>query len=124
MVTRLTELPAGTIGFEATGEMTAEDYRTVLEPPLVEALEAGRDLRVLFVAGRDFEEADLKAVWADIRLGATAVFGHRKQWKRMALVTDIGWIRRASGALGGLAPGEYRVFAEAELEAAKEWVAA
>ena len=41
----------------------------------------------------------------------------------MALVTDIEWIRKASKAFGGLAPGEYTVFAEAELDAAKDWVA-
>ena len=117
-------MPAGTLGFEVPGEMTAEDYETVLAPALREVLDAGAEMRIVFVAGPDFKEANARAVWADVKLGVEAVFGHRKQWERMALVTDTGWIRRAAHAFGRMAPGELKVFSEAELDAAKEWVSA
>ena len=32
MITTISDMPAGTIGFEATGTVTADDYETVLVP--------------------------------------------------------------------------------------------
>ena len=41
---------------------------------------------------------------------------------RVAVVTDLGWVRKATTAFGWLAPGELRVFPLAELDQAKAWV--
>ncbi|GAA1114260.1 hypothetical protein GCM10009663_63640 [Kitasatospora arboriphila] len=42
MIKRLEDLPAGVIGFETGGTLSAEDYRDVLLPALTGAAEAGR----------------------------------------------------------------------------------
>jgi hypothetical protein len=39
MVARLQDMPPGTLGFRATGEITREDYADVLVPELHKALE-------------------------------------------------------------------------------------
>jgi hypothetical protein len=41
----------------------------------------------------------------------------------MALVTDVEWIRHAANAFGFLMPGELKIFALAEREAATAWAA-
>ena len=43
-------------------------------------------------------------------------------WERIALVTDVEWIRVAVKAFGFAMPGEVRVFADVELGAAKAWL--
>jgi hypothetical protein len=41
VIERLTDMPSGTIGFRAAGEIEREDYDDVLVPELRRALEAG-----------------------------------------------------------------------------------
>ena len=48
MITELTDPPAGTIGFEASGKLAAEDYRDVLLPAVERASAAG-DVRMVLV---------------------------------------------------------------------------
>jgi hypothetical protein len=52
----------------------------------------------------------------------TLGLGHLSAWKRTALVTDVGWIRRAVELLGWMTPGELRLFSHEELDEAKAWV--
>ena len=46
----------------------------------------------------------------------------RKAWERIAVVTDVDWIRTATKAFGFAMPGEVRVFSNAELGAARDWL--
>ena len=43
---------------------------------------------------------------------------------RSAIVTDLEWMTRATRLFSWMIPGEARTFPVAELEQAKEWVAA
>jgi hypothetical protein len=121
MVERIEEMPAGTIGFTVVENLTADDYREQIEPALAEAAEAG-DVRLLFEIGDNFG-MDAGAVIEDAKTGLKLGIGHMKAWNRTAIVTDVDWIRKAIKAFGFMAPGEVRVFALAELGAAKVWVA-
>jgi len=49
VVERIADMPAGTVGFQATGEIEREDYDEVLAPELQRALEAGGGLRTVYV---------------------------------------------------------------------------
>ena len=42
MIERLTDVPAGTIAFRVSGDVTADDYRQVLVPDLKHAAESTR----------------------------------------------------------------------------------
>ena len=44
MIERLTDMPAGTLGFRAAGDIEREDYDDVLVPELHRALEGGGEL--------------------------------------------------------------------------------
>jgi SpoIIAA-like len=123
MVERLTDMPPGTIGLRASGELTRRDYDDTLLPALKEAVESGEPVRLLFQMAPDFEKFSPGALLEDTKTGLTLGLGHLSAWKRTALVTDVEWIRRTVELLGWMTPGELRLFPNAELDAAKEWVA-
>ncbi|HVX33865.1 MAG TPA: STAS/SEC14 domain-containing protein [Solirubrobacterales bacterium] len=102
-------------------ELTGDDYRERIEPALREAVEAG-EVRLLFEIDSGFG-MDAGAVMEDAKTGLKLGLGHLRSWKRTAVVTDVDWIRTALKAFGFMTPGEVRVFAPAELGAAKVWVA-
>jgi hypothetical protein len=122
VIERLSDMPAGTIGFRVAGEIEDDDYEDVLVPELHRALEAGGGLRTLYVID-DLEEIEPDALWADTKLGFDLGVRHHDAWVRSAIVTDIHWMARASRLFAWMIPGEARVFPLAELEQAKAWVA-
>lgn len=121
VIERLTDMPPGTVGFRASGEIEREDYDDVLTPELKRALAAG-ELRTLYVI-EDIDEIEPGALWADSRLGFDLAFRHRDAWVRSAIVTDIHWMVQATKLFAWMIPGEVRVFPLAELDHAKAWVA-
>ncbi len=123
MIERLTDMPAGTLGFVLTGEVTRADYEEVLIPPLREAVESGGEIRCLCQLGPGFEGYEAGAIWEDMKAGARFGVGHHSAWRRMALVTDVEWARHLTALFGWLSPGELRLFALDEFEAARDWVA-
>ena len=122
MVERLADMPPGTIGFRAAGEIERQDYDEVLAPELQRALDAGGGLRTLYVI-EDLDEIEPGALWADAKLGFDLGIRHRDAWVRSAIVTDIEWMARATKLFAWMIPGEARVFPLAEVDRAKAWVA-
>ena len=105
------------IGFEATGKIAAEDYRDVILPALEQAATTG-DVRFLIVM-RSFDGMSGGAVWQDLKVGLE----HLRAWKRIALVTDIGWMSHATDLFGWMTPGETKTFALASQDEAVRWLA-
>jgi hypothetical protein len=122
MIERMTDMPAGTLGFRAAGEIEREDYDTVLVPELRRAVESGEGLRTLYVI-EDLDEVEPGALWADSKLGFDLGVRHHQAWVRSAIVTDIPWMAHATKLFAWMMPGEARLFPLAELEEAKAWVA-
>ena len=122
MIERLPDMPPGTIGFRAKGEIEREDYDDVLVPELRRAVEVHTGLRTLYVI-EDLDEIEPGALWADSKLGFDLGIRHHDAWVRSAIVTDIHWMARATKLFAWMIPGEARVFPTAELEQAKAWVA-
>jgi hypothetical protein len=112
------DMPVGTIGLEAVGKVTDEDYRNVLIPAISSAVERN-DVRLLYVLGDDFDAYSPGAVWADTKLWA----GHLRAWKRVAIVSDADWLENGIKAFGWLMPGEVKVFETDDVDDAKEWLA-
>ena len=116
MIVALEGLPEGVIGFEASGKIASEDYRDVVLPALEQAARSG-DVRFLIVM-RSFGGISGGALWQDLKLGIE----HLRSWKRIALVTDIGWMSHATDLFGWMTPGETRTFSLAEQDQAISWV--
>jgi hypothetical protein len=124
MIERVSDMPDGTLGFRASGEVSREDYDGVLLPPLREALERGHEIRLLFQIGPGFGKFTAGALMEDTRTGLTLGLGHLRSWRRCALVTDVDWVRHTVELLGWMTPGELRLFDHEQLDEAKAWVAA
>jgi SpoIIAA-like len=116
-------MPAGTIGFRASGKVTRDEYRELLLPAMRAAAERG-DVRMVFAVGPGFEKFEPGALAEDTKAGITLGIGHPHAWKRTALVTDVNWIAKALHMFAWLTPGEVRLYELGELEEAKTWVAA
>ena len=120
MIERLTGLPDNVIGFSAHGKVTAQDYEQHIAPAVEEALVRHGKVRLLYQLGTDFDGFDVGAIWEDTKVGLS----HLAAWERIAVVTDVDWIRMATKAFGFAMPGEVRVFSYAELGAARDWLTA
>jgi hypothetical protein len=115
-------MPAGTLGFRIVGRLKREDYVDTLVPPLHDAVDAGRSVRVLYLIepGLHMEPA---AVWEDIKLEGQLGIRHRDAWERIAVVTDQDWLWKAFDLFAWMVPGEMKLFRQEELDGAKAWLA-
>ena len=117
MIQELSDLPAGVIGFETSGQIQAEDYRDVILPVLERAASQG-DVRFVVVMP-EFHGMTGGAMWEDLKVGIE----HFRKWKRIALVTDIEWMRHAITMFGWMTPGDVKYFPMAERAEAIAWAA-
>lgn len=120
MIEQITGLPAGVLGFRARGQVTASDYENVLVPDVEAAFALGPKVRLLYHVGEDFTGFDTGAMWDDAKLG----FRHFSGWERVALVTDVAWLRMAATTFGFAVPTEFRLFRNGELDKATAWITA
>jgi hypothetical protein len=120
MIERIEDMPEGTIGFRASGRLTRDDYRNVLEPVLRGAAEAG-EIRMLFRL-TDFHGLERAAWFDDIKTGLGLGIGHHSAWKRSAIVTDVEWVGKAFELFAWMTPGEVAVYGLDQEDEARSWV--
>lgn len=118
MIEVMTDLPERVLGLRATGEVSANDYRTVLVPAIEEKLTKHKKARLLYVLGDDFEGYTSGAAWEDAKVGMK----HLTSFERVAVVTDVDWIEKMVKAFGFALPGEVRVFDDDDLDEARIWI--
>jgi hypothetical protein len=119
MLRRMTDMPAGTIGFEAIGEIEDDDWEQAVEPVLRDEMADGRKIRLLYLLGPEAREVEGDAMTADTGFRAR----HATSFERVAVVSDEDWMRPALRGLSFLLPGKARGFHVHELAAAKTWLA-
>jgi len=110
-------LPPEVLGVKATGTVTHEDYQKVLIPA-AEAKMTGGPIKMLFVAGSEFSGYALEALWDDAAFGSK----HWRQFRRVAVVAESGWLRAAVTMFSPFFLSHVRLFKPGELNAAKEWL--
>jgi hypothetical protein len=114
----LTDMPAGIQALEAVGTVTAADYARVFAPMVDRAARAGDRMRLLYQFGPSFERITAGALWADTRLGLKYV----RLLGGCAVVSDIGWIRAPSHAIGTWMPCPVQVYDNDERDDAVAWL--
>ena len=120
MVEQIPGLPDNVLGFSAKGTVTANDYESVIIPAVEALFTHHSKIRFLYHLGDEFSGFEAAAVWDDTKLGLT----HFSGWERMAVVSDVEWIRAAIKIFGLAIPGQVRVYHNSELAEAKRWIAA
>lgn len=118
MIKVLTGFPDNVVACSGEGHITRKDYEDVLIPAVNAALGRHAKIRVYYELGPAFSEIDAGAAWEDFKIGVE----HLSRWERMAVVTDVGWIRLALGAFRVFMPGQLRIFAASETSKAREWI--
>jgi hypothetical protein len=116
---RIEDMPPGTVGFEAVGEVEDDDWEEEVEPVLRSAMAEGQKIRLLYLLGAEAREVEGDAMRADT--GFRARFA--TSFERVAVVSDESWMRPAMRGLSFLLPGKAKAFPVADLEAAKAWLA-
>ena len=119
MLRRMKDMPAGTIGFEAIGEVEDDDWEETVEPVLRHEMADGQKIRLLYFLGAEARDVEGDAVTADTGFRAR----HATSFERVAVVSDEDWMRPAVRALSALLPGKARAFRVHDLAAAKAWLA-
>jgi hypothetical protein len=120
MLRQMTDMPVGTIGFEASGEVEDDDWEDTVEPVLRQEIAEGHKLRLLYVLGQGTREVEGDAMKADTGFRAR----HASSFDRVAVVSDEDWLRGALRALSFMLPGRAKGFKVHDLAAAKAWLAA
>jgi hypothetical protein len=117
MIRLIDDMPAGTVGLEAVGKVTAADYRDVLVPAISDSLKR-QSVRLLYLLGPQFTSYTPGAFLEDSKLWAR----NPRSWKKIALVSEAGWIEKTVRTLGRAMPGKVKVFELGELDDAKAWL--
>jgi hypothetical protein len=117
MIELLEGFPANVVAVSGKGQVTRKDYEEVLIPAVEAAFKKNRNVSFYYELGPQFVSVEAGAALDDFKVGVRHFF----HWEKMALVTDVEWIRRAISGFAVFMPGELRVFPTAEAEVARAW---
>lgn len=118
MLKRILDLPDNVLGIEGIGEVTSEDYQTVLIPELEDKFRKFKKVRLLYVLGNMFGGYTFSAAWQDVKAGLK----HLTQFDRIAVVSDVDWIRNSVKIFAFAMLGEVHIYNIIELHQAREWI--
>ena len=118
MLRSIADLPEGVLGFEATGEIQASDYRDVLMRAVRGVWERGDKVRIVLVFER-WDGTSSGAAWEDLKVGMKNL----TKWKRIALVTDLDRMITVASLFGWMTPGDLKCFPVAKRERPIAWAA-
>lgn len=119
MIEQLSNFPDGVLAFVCKGRVTKADYDSVLVPAVVKALEERKRIRLYYETAADFSGFDAGAMWEDFKVGME----HLTRWERVAVVTDVEWIKQTMRFFSFLMPSA-KSFPTSEAAQARAWIAA
>jgi SpoIIAA-like len=122
LIEPITDMPAGAIGFRIEGELTDADYHEVLAPGLRDAAAAG-EVRLVLAAAAGSDLGSLKSRFQAAVSDPDLDLGHRRDWRRVAIVADAGMlIRHSFPVWSRVVPVDVKLFELKDEAAAKSWV--
>jgi SpoIIAA-like len=116
MIEIIKGLPKNVVGIAVNGRMTKKDCDDVLMPAMEKSLKRHDKIRLYYELNSRFPGA----AWDDLNVGIE----HIPPCERVAIVTDVGWIRYTVKALRFLIPGEIQVFATVQASEGRAWITA
>ena len=120
MIERLNGFPDDVLAFVCKGHVTKADYESVLVPAITKALTSNKKINLYYEIAADFTGIDPGAVWADTKVG----LAHLTRWRRIAVVTDVEWIKHTMQFFSFLMPAEMKMFPLAQAAQARGWIIA
>lgn len=119
-VVLMEELPDDVLGIDLRGAITARDYAQTIAPEIERMLALHEKIKLIYRVGPEFASFSPGAVWSDTRIGVM----HLSAFSRVAVVSDLDWIRYATSAFAPLIAGEVHFFAADEVAEALAWITA
>lgn len=118
MIESLQDFQGNVAAFLCSGHVTQDDYEAVLIPAVEKKLKEHDKIRLYYETAADFAGIEPSAVWEDFKTGME----HFTRWERIAVVTDVEWIKHTMQAFSFVMPGELKVFPRAEITEARAWI--
>ena len=116
MIELIEDFPRNVVAISVKGRVTNYECREVLAPAIAKSLRWRDNIRLYYELGSRFPGSG----WDDLDLG----FENAARCERIAIVTDIAWVRLTVKAIRFLIPGEIRVFDTIEAAEARAWITA
>lgn len=110
--------PQNVVAFRALGEVTAEDYETIIAPAVKRLVEEINEINFLFLIDTELENFTARAWLEDAFIG----FKNFGKWNRAAIVTDSERAISFTNAFSYVMPGEFRGFRKTAFHEALNWV--
>ena len=111
--------PPDVVAIAAIGTISRANYETTLIPLVEQRIKSEGKIKLYYEIGEGFAGYTAGAMWDDAKLGMM----HLASFARIAIVTDVEWIRMGVKIFAPIVPGEVSLFHLAEREAAKAWIA-
>ncbi len=111
-------MPDSVVAVSARGNVTGDDYDTLLIPLIEGKLKTHEKVRVLYVLGPEYTGFTAGAMWDDAKIGLR----HLTAYERVAVVTDVNWIAGAVKFFAFMCPCQIRIFGNDKLSEAIAWI--
>lgn len=117
MITIIPEAPENVAAFNASGEVTKEDFENLVFPVVKEKVDHFHELNYLLYLDTDIDNFTVGAWFEDALLGLKNL----ANWNRAAIVTDEKGIQNFTDIFSVLMPGEFKSFPKENLYNALYW---
>ncbi|MFL9833442.1 SpoIIAA family protein [Chryseobacterium terrae] len=117
MITILNDAPENVAAFNATGEITREDFEKLVIPHVKCKVEKFEELNYLLYLNTDLDNFTMGAWIQDALLGIKNI----TKWNRAAIVTDKEGVQNFTDIFSVVMPGEFKSFPKENLYNALYW---
>lgn len=117
MITTILDAPENVAAFNATGEVTKEDFENLVIPYVKKKVEQFDELNYLLYLDTDLSNFTAGAWIQDLLLGLKNL----TKWNRTAIVTDKESVQNFTDIFSVLMPGEFKSFPKENLYNALYW---
>jgi hypothetical protein len=118
MIKQLTDVPTNMVAFSAEGDVSEDDFKTVVFPAVEKVVARTGELNYLMVINTSLSSFKAGAWLQDAILGVKQI----SNWNRVAIVSDSDVINSFTNIFSVVVPGEFRGFEKTVLDEAVHWV--
>ena len=118
MIEVISGLPANVAAFNATGKVTAEDYKKTINPLVKKIAQEFGKINYLLVINTPLSNYSLDAWVKDGLLG----FQYFTKWNKLAIVTEKKSIKDFTDFFGKFLPSVTKGFLMKDVDIAKRWI--
>lgn len=118
MIRQLTGIPSNMVAFSAEGEVSEDDFKTVVFPAVEKVVTRTGELNYLMVINTPLSAFKAGAWLQDAVLGLKQL----TNWNRVAILSDSDALNTFTNIFSVLVPGEFKGYDITKLDEAVEWV--